>query len=133
VPRVAARISFVVASGCDSMATCDELTSTVTAWACFAMKRSLAGEIAWSRACFGEREVAVVIGLGDVHVSVGRPRAREVCAIASVRSRRRDAAFEQLFELLLVYRHLLGSLPARQDCKQLADAVTLEVELEGHA
>ena len=48
-------------------------------------------------------------------------------------SRRRDAAFEELFELLEVYRHLLGSLPARRDCKQLADAVTLEVELEVHA
>lgn len=65
--------------------------------------------------------------------SVARPSARKVCALASVRSRRRDAAFEQLFEPLLVYRHLLGSLPARHDCKQLADAVTLEVELEVHA
>jgi hypothetical protein len=46
------------------------------------------------------------------------------------RARRR---FEQLFELLVVYRHLLGSLPARHDCKQLADAVTLEVELDVHA
>jgi hypothetical protein len=61
-------------------------------------------------------------GGGDRH-------ARTVCATASVRSRRRDAAFQQLFELLLVYRDLLGGLPARQGCKQPADAVTLEVEL----
>jgi hypothetical protein len=54
-------------------------------------------------------------------------------ATASVRSRRRDAGFEQLFELLLVYRHLLGGVPERQDCKQLADAVALEVELCGQA
>jgi hypothetical protein len=53
--------------------------------------------------------------------------------MASVRSRRRDAAFEQLFELLVVCRDLLGSLPARQDCKQLADAMTLEVELDVQA
>ena len=53
----------------------------------------------------------------------------ERCALAPVRSRRSGAAFEQLFELLEVYRHLLGCLPERQGCKQLADAVTLEVEL----
>jgi hypothetical protein len=33
----------------------------------------------------------------------------------------------------MICRQPLGSLPARQHCKQLADAVTLEVDLDGHA
>ena len=43
--------------------------------------------------------------------------------MASVRSRRRDAAFEQLLGFL-VYWDLLGSRPAPQRRRQLADAVT---------
>jgi hypothetical protein len=46
--RAASRISRVVASGCEIIATCDALTSTTVACARAAMNRSVAGGMAWS-------------------------------------------------------------------------------------
>src|SRR4051812_46287675 len=49
VDRAASRMRSVTASGCEIMATCDDLTSTVVAWARWAMKRSVAGGMVLSR------------------------------------------------------------------------------------
>src|SRR5216683_6279905 len=48
IELAAARMSRVVASGCEIIATCDESTSTVVACARCAMNRSVAGGMAWS-------------------------------------------------------------------------------------
>src|SRR5215210_5707488 len=49
----------------------------------------------------------------------------------SDRSRRCCAALERLFEPLVAPRNLPGGLASREDRKQLADPVTLQVKLDG--
>ena len=48
IESAASRMSRVVASGCEIIATCDASTSTIDACARCAMNRSVAGGMAWS-------------------------------------------------------------------------------------
>jgi hypothetical protein len=84
----------------------------------------------------GARTGAEPTACADVHLSSGGSAASNPLwpeTRSSTRLRKRLSALEPFLELLQVpWDFLLRLLPHNERHKQLADAVTLEVELDGH-